>query len=142
MLDITRPLTADETNLLNTYPNAIVIWNKVDLPHSNPEVAGIEISAKCKTGLTELKREIVNRIWKNKIPDKGQITLTKERHFSALNEAIDVVDSVIAGFNTGVSPEFLAFDLRQALRSLSQIIGTNVTEDILGAIFAKFCVGK
>lgn len=142
LLDITRPLSSDEENLLLTYPDALIIWNKVDLPHSDPQIPGIKISAKCKTGLTTLKREIVDRIWKNRLPDKDQITLTKERHFSSLNEAIDGVDSVIQGFKNNVSPEFLAFDLRQSLRSLSSIIGTNVTEDILGAIFAKFCVGK
>ena len=142
LLDITRIISQDEQTLLKTYPNAVIIWNKSDLPHENQEISGIKISAKCKTGLTELKKTIVDRIWKNKLPDKGQITLTKERHYSALSEAINGVDSVIQGFKNGVSPEFLAFDLRQSLKSLSSIIGTNVTEDILGAIFAKFCVGK
>ena len=42
----------------------------------------------------------------------------------------------------GISPEFLAADMREALRELGTIIGTNITEDVLGAIFSKFCVGK
>ena len=142
LLDCTRALTKDEESLLKTYPTALLIWNKVDLPHSALPLPGIEISAKCKTGLTLLKKAIVERIWESKIPDKEQITITKERHFSALNDAIVSITTVISGFENGTSPEFLAFDLRQALKSLAQIIGTNVTEDILGAIFAKFCVGK
>ncbi|WP_410053482.1 hypothetical protein, partial [Enterococcus sp. 2CBP] len=43
---------------------------------------------------------------------------------------------------TGVSPEFLTLDMRQCLSELGKIMGTNITEDILSAIFSKFCIGK
>jgi tRNA modification GTPase len=142
LLDISRHLTDDEKTLIQTYPNAVIIWNKVDLPHEDPPFPGILISAKSKDGIALLKKAIVDRIWKNRLPDKEQIILTKERHFLAVNEAIACIDAVISGFNQNISPEFLAFDLRLALKALADIIGTNVTEDILGAIFAKFCVGK
>ncbi|MBM3193644.1 MAG: tRNA uridine-5-carboxymethylaminomethyl(34) synthesis GTPase MnmE [Chlamydiae bacterium] len=142
LLDISRPLTEEEKLLLETYPNALIIWNKVDLSYETPLFPGIKISAKSRKGLSELKKEIVNRIWKNRLPDKELIILTKERHFLAVNEAINCIDAVILGFHQNISPEFLAFDLRLALKALAEIIGTNVTEDILGAIFAKFCVGK
>ncbi len=139
LLDVTREISPDEELLMQTYPNALIIWNKVDL--APPQSFGIAVSAKCKTGLDALKQEIIRRTWKDKLLDKDQITLTKERHFSLIQEAINVVNTVMNGLGT-ISPEFLAFDLRCALRALSGIIGTNVTEDILGAIFAKFCVGK
>lgn len=142
LLDISRPLTEEEKELIKTYPNALLIWNKVDLNHEPPLFPGIEISAKSGKGLAELKKAIVDQIWKNKLPNKEEIILTKERHFLAVNEAISSIDTVILGFHQNISPEFLAFDLRLALKALADIIGTNVTEDILGAIFAKFCVGK
>jgi tRNA modification GTPase len=142
LLDITRKLTSDEEALLHNYPNALIVWNKADLPHSPQERKGIKISAKCKIGLDDLKQEIIKRIKNHQVIDKEQITLTKERHFAALNEAINSIQLVLSGFENQISPEFLAFDLRQSLKALGSIIGTNVTEDILGAIFAKFCVGK
>ena len=142
LLDITKKLSIDEEALLLNYPNALILWNKSDLPHTPPERSGIKISAKYKTGLDELKQEILKKITSNPLLDKEQLTLTKERHFAALNKAIDSIDLVILGFKNKISPEFLAFDLRQSLKALGEILGTNVTEDILGAIFAKFCVGK
>ncbi len=142
LLDATKTLSENELSMLKTYPNALIIWNKTDLPHPPLPLPGIEISATTKAGLPLLKNEITNHLWKSKLQDKDQILLTKERHFSALTDSIAFINTVITGFKNNTSPEFLAFDLRQALRSLSTIIGTNVTEDILGAIFAKFCVGK
>ena len=49
---------------------------------------------------------------------------------------------VIEGLKTAVSPEFVSADLRKVLSELGMIIGTNITEDILSAIFSKFCIGK
>ena len=51
-------------------------------------------------------------------------------------------EAVAIGLRTGISPEFISFDMRQALYSLGEIIGTNVTEDILTSIFSTFCIGK
>ena len=50
--------------------------------------------------------------------------------------------AVITGLKEGASPELITSDLRACLNELGTIIGTNVTEDILSAIFSKFCLGK
>ena len=142
LLDATQSPSNEELKMISAYPKALILWNKTDLPHPQPPFPGIKISATSKAGIPFLKKEIINYLWKSSLQDKDQVTLTKERHFSAINESTTLINTVITGFKNNVSPEFLAFDLRQALRSLSSIIGTNVTEDILSAIFAKFCVGK
>ena len=64
------------------------------------------------------------------------------RHKEALLHAIDACERVITGLKTDVSPEFLSMDMRQALSALGMILGTDITEDILSAIFSKFCIGK
>jgi tRNA modification GTPase len=142
LLDLSREITKEELELIDAYPDAILVWNKKDLPHKKPSINGIFISAKEKIDVDHLKKMIKEKVWNKTHIDKDQVIITKERHFKALNDAIESLDKVLEGFETGISPEFLAFDLRQSLKALSEIIGTNVCEDILGAIFAKFCVGK
>ena len=68
--------------------------------------------------------------------------LTSERHYRALGEAIEALQTVIEGLKTALSPEFLVSDMRNALKHLGTIIGMDVTEEVLSAIFSKFCVGK
>jgi tRNA modification GTPase len=142
LLDITRPLSPEEKDLITLYKDAILIFNKADLPHFPHEIAGIEISALEGTGLEILQEKIVLKALGETRAEKGEVIITKERHFLALNHAIASVQKAIHGLQTEISPEFLVFEMREALRSLATILGTNVTEDILGAIFSKFCVGK
>ena len=141
MLDATNP------QLIEGLPKekTLLVWNKIDLPHTISEIDdlySVQISAKNHTGIDQLKSGIEKLVLENGAPAKDQIIITQERHYRALNEAIEMVSKVITGLQTDLSAEFISFDLRQALKSLSLIIGTNVTEDILDEIFSKFCVGK
>jgi len=52
------------------------------------------------------------------------------------------LETLIDGLRSEVSPEFLAADMRKTLSELGTVIGFDITEDILSAIFSKFCVGK
>lgn len=125
---------------------AILIWNKSDLPHGALSDYGfehvVEVSALKKTGLLELKKEIDQIIWRNGPPSKEEVIVTNVRHREALKEAYHALDTLIQGLEKGVSPEFLAFDIRKALNSLGKILGTDVSEDILNEIFSTFCIGK
>ena len=75
-------------------------------------------------------------------PSKEEIVVTNERHFQALDSSIQAVNKVIEGLEQELSPEFLTADICQALKELGTIIGVNITEEVLSAIFSKFCVGK
>jgi tRNA modification GTPase len=68
--------------------------------------------------------------------------VTNERHRQALDKAIQNIQQAIDGLKDGVSPEFLASSVRFALAELGSIIGQDISEEILSAIFSKFCVGK
>jgi tRNA modification GTPase len=141
VLDASRPMEAREIELSKTLPleKTLIVWNKKDIATAQE---GLLISAKDGTGLDELKEAIEKLIWNKGAPAKDQIMLTQERHYKAVKETINALNLVIHGLETDLSAEFISFDLRQALKSLSSIIGTNVTEDILNEIFSKFCVGK
>ena len=57
-------------------------------------------------------------------------------------QAIKDLKTLIEGLQTEVSPEFLSADMRSCLKHLGSIIGVDISEEILSAIFSKFCVGK
>lgn len=124
----------------------VVIWNKIDLAEgeklSLPYSHQIEVSAKEGTGIELLKQEIHKVIWQGTPPSKEEVIISSERHHQALGESIKALEVVLSGLQTELSPEFLISDIRLALKELGTIIGMNITEEVLSAIFSKFCVGK
>jgi tRNA modification GTPase len=68
--------------------------------------------------------------------------VTNLRHREALLSARADLESAEDSLKQGLSSELLAVDLRGALHHLGEIIGEIDTEDILSAIFSKFCIGK
>lgn len=121
----------------------IIVLNKADLISENPSnKQGVLISAKNHVGIEDLKKEIKERLFSSQNIANDQIILTKERHHKALIQAENYLKQVIEGLRSDLSPELLAMDMRACLFELGTIVGTNITEDILNAIFSKFCVGK
>lgn len=144
LLDASRPLSAGDRNLMEMAPRdkTLLVWNKIDLGKPDARISPIGISAKKRIGLDGLQEAIERLIWKNGPPSKEEVVITKLRHFQALTNAIQYAKSCIDGLKKGVSAEFASSDMRSCLNELSLIIGRNVTEDILSAIFSKFCLGK
>ncbi|MBS0656133.1 MAG: tRNA uridine-5-carboxymethylaminomethyl(34) synthesis GTPase MnmE [Verrucomicrobia bacterium] len=146
VLDVTSTIPYD---MLCDLPQdkTIAIWNKVDLAYERPlpELPFsriVEVSAQQRIGLEKLETEIDQVIWKGGTPYRNEVVITSLRHKDALVQARDSCMNVIAALKRNDSAEFISFDMRQALSSLGTIIGTNITEDILTAVFSKFCIGK
>jgi tRNA modification GTPase len=148
VLDAHRGLMAEDQQLLTSVPPAktIVVWNKIDLPHAPLPILHfpfiIQLSAKQRAGLEELHTAIDQLIWQKGPPSKEEILITNIRHKEALIASVEAARRVQHGLHQGVSPEFLTMDIRQTLTELGKVLGVNVTEDILSAIFSKFCIGK
>jgi tRNA modification GTPase len=147
VLDATKDLGQNEMDLLAKIPSGktIIVWNKIDLPHAASEVQFpyiAHVSAKEKIGLDLLRQKIDEVIWMHGPPARDEVLITNLRHKEALSQSIDATQAVICGLQSNVSPEFLAMDMRKSLSELGKIIGTNITEDILSAIFSTFCIGK
>lgn len=148
VLDAHKGLDQHDHQLMAQIPQSktIVVWNKIDLPHKElpqlhfPHI--VSLSAKTKQGLTELKGMIDSVIWTHGPPSKEEVVITNIRHKESLVQAIQSIRGVIEGLKQGVSPEFLTLDMRHGLSELGKIIGADITEDILSAIFSKFCIGK
>ena len=72
----------------------------------------------------------------------NQTIVSNNRHFEALTNALTAIKEVENGMKMGISSDLLAIDIRQALFHLGEITGSVTTDDLLGNIFANFCIGK
>lgn len=145
LLDASRPLDQNDLDLIRKAPkeNTLIVWNKIDLsPLPDPLLSTIGISAKDRIGLDQLQAAIEEKIWKHGLPSKEEVLITSLRHHQALSQAVQHCKSAISNLEQNASAEFVAADMRSCLYALGSILGTNVTEDILSAIFSKFCLGK
>ncbi|MCG8305875.1 MAG: tRNA uridine-5-carboxymethylaminomethyl(34) synthesis GTPase MnmE [Cytophagales bacterium] len=99
------------------------------------------ISASDEWHIDQLKQELIERIHLGDFKT-GDTIVTNLRHIDGLTKTQAVLDDVLQGIGNQVTGDFLAMDLRQALHHLGEITGEITTEDLLGNIFNKFCIGK
>lgn len=100
------------------------------------------ISAAQKTHLDELKAALSARVRTDSAVQTGSAVVTNARHYEHLTGTDDALARAITGLNSGVTPDWLAMDLRVALRHLGELTGEITTDDLLESIFSKFCIGK
>ena len=141
----------EEINILkNKYPNkkVLTIVNKVDLLTEedisilNTNYSNlIFLSAKNKTGIDTLLKNLTN-LANLGILSNNQTIVSNSRHFEALNNALNSLNEVQKGIDDNISSDLFAIDIRQALFHLGLITGEITTDDLLGNIFANFCIGK
>ena len=98
------------------------------------------ISALTGDGLDELREKIVGFVNIGDVSDR--IIVTNARHYEALVNACSSLENVEAGLSNGFSADLLAVDVRDAISHLGEITGDISSDDILGAIFSRFCIGK
>ena len=99
----------------------------------------IEISAKTGLGLENLRSALVSKAG---VASASGTLVTNARHAAALREAASSLSAVSDGLDTGRPTDLLAEDLRAALAALGSITGEITTDEVLGEIFSKFCIGK
>ena len=123
-----------------------VVKNKIDKEENNSynllNLPFVAISAKFGTGMEELERAIYEAA---DIPTltENDIIVTNARHYDALVRAHEHIQRVIDGLQMQLSGDLLSEDLRQALDTLAEITGGQITpNEVLGNIFKNFCVGK
>ena len=144
LLDINDPEINKTATLISSHVNPaeqqlILVVNKIDLgdnPSTSPYLA---ISAKTGQGLDELKSKLIQccpRI------ENETTMVTNLRHFEALKQAQSSLLEVKKGLEVILPTDLITQDLRQALYYLGSITGEITTDEVLGAIFSRFCIGK
>lgn len=101
----------------------------------------IFISAKYNEGIIDLENKLLEAA---NIPEIGEqdIVVTNMRHYEALEKALNAIQKVQEGLELNLSGDFLAQDIRECMHYLGEITGQISTDEILGNIFSKFCIGK
>ncbi len=134
-------------NIKETYPDkkTILVHNKMDL-HDSSEIQennanSIFLSAKFGKGISELKSALVKQILTENNFEQSTI-VSNSRHLEALEKALTSLNQANNGLDTGVTGDFIAMDIRQAMYHIGSITGDISTDDLLGNIFSKFCIGK
>lgn len=101
------------------------------------------LSAKTRDGLEALTQALLDEV-KSSSGDRAQASnvVTNERHRACLLNAEDALGRAIDAARRRMPLEIASAEVRIALHSLEEIVGKTVTEDILGRIFSRFCIGK
>ncbi len=99
------------------------------------------ISAKEKQGIEQLKDTLLEAVQAGKL-DNNQTIVTSSRHYDSLVHALKEVQGVKDGLKMQLSSDLIAIDLREALFHLGNITGEVTNDELLGHIFANFCIGK
>jgi tRNA modification GTPase len=154
LLDCSKTLTNEDKVIIdkNRNGNVIAAINKIDLPPAweintiehlfSRDKRVLKISAKFGTGLDELKKTIIDLSGSGNDKNTGSVMITNMRHKLAMEKAHKNIQAAKESIEGDMSPEFAAFDLREALDNLDEITGKKINDEILDKIFSSFCIGK
>ena len=133
----------------------ILVFNKADLLTGTSDVISVRrnvaslpenvksifISAKKREHIDELQDPLIQAAH---IPSLSQndIIVTNIRHYEALTHALESIHRVQEGLSANLSGDFISQDLRECIFHLSDIVGEVTTDQVLGNIFERFCIGK
>lgn len=125
----------------------ILIANKTDMLVEAPkgfkgmvEKECIFVSAKRKENINLIAESLSKYVESEKVSDTAIVSNT--RHYEALVKTLESVESTEKGFTEGIPSDLIAIDIRKAIHHLGEITGEITTNEILGNIFSKFCIGK
>lgn len=144
--------SAEELSLINKInelnSNVLEVQTKADISsdinsssNSNNNLLSISIKDGFESSIDNLKREIIRRLSLTKRIN-SPIIITNIRHQQALTDALSFLTRAYENIEDRVAPEIVTLDIRDALNSLTEIVGATHNEDILDLVFTKFCIGK
>ena len=143
-------LKVEVEKIRNKYPQKalLTIFNKKDkigeslLRNLESQIENsIFISAKQKVGIDELKNELMSFVNTGALRNNETI-VTNTRHYDSLLKALEEIQKVKWGLDSGLSSDLMAIDIRSALYFFGEITGEVTNDELLGNIFANFCIGK
>ena len=136
--DTTQLLIINKKDLLSKEVIESYTKELTDLEIENLVFETMYISTKNITDIEQLKNHFSGQLQWN----TGNALISNQRHWAALQAAMKSINEVAQGIEENRSSDLLAIDIRQTLHELGTITGEVTTDDILGNIFANFCIGK
>ena len=151
VFDASRPLDPEDRQVLaaaKAAPRAIALLNKSDLPRvleegeiraAMPHV--LSVSARTGEGLDALETLAARLLAGEQPRDLGEV-LTNARQYDAVLRARGAVSRALEALEAGLTPDAVLTDAEEALAALGELDGRAIREDLVEAIFSRFCVGK
>ena len=132
----------------------VVLINKTDLAEpdniknieqiilsQHPKIQYLPLAAKHNTNVTQLLDMLVSA-FEPALSHGHAIIVTNARHFASLQKSKDNIERSLKALDDGLPTDLLAMDIRQVLHYIGEITGEITTDEVLGSIFSKFCIGK
>ena len=122
----------------------VIIANKVDIDDRPLDTARrpvMRISAKAGIGIEDLKQRLVALV-QGDFNMANETIVSNVRHFDALKRTAESLEKAKYDLENNITADWVAMDIRQAMYDLGTITGDISTDDLLGNIFSKFCIGK
>jgi len=150
MLDASRPLEEDDRDLLASTRSTprVVVANKIDLPRAWIAIDGgeraIDVSVKSGAGLEDM-RAAMRRALEIEAPPSDEPLVTNLRHetlLRAARESVDRARCAIGEAGETLCEELVLADLSAARHAFEHVVGRRTSDDVLRAIFERFCIGK
>lgn len=155
VIDSTKGITQNDIDIINKVAEKnkkyIVCLNKIDISHENKinktEKIGssknvIETSFLTKEGIDTLKEKIVYMFNLEQIRANDDILIVNQRHKELLEKCYSSLNKAIGEIEKNVGVDIAEIDIKEAAKYLGEIIGEEVTTDVINKIFEKFCLGK
>ena len=150
VVDGSEPLTAADRDIaaLVGDKTALVVVNKNDLPAVTeakdllPPCPHLHISALTGQGLEALEAAIVETIFAGQVIASDALLVSSPRHKEAIGRALDHVAAAQDTLAQGLPADFVSIDVTGAVNALGEVTGETAHEDMLAAIFGRFCIGK
>ena len=125
----------------------LLVRNKIDLKIENKNLLNdlkdselIEISATDSDSVSKLKNRLVDEV--DILNPYTDVIISNSRHYEALIKALKAIEEVNKGLKENISGDLLSVDIRRSIEYLAEITGEITNDDVLGNIFANFCIGK
>jgi tRNA modification GTPase len=94
------------------------------------------------TGISELKKAILQRLAPDGLAEPEDGSITSLRHLNLLRESLEALDHAKTAVEFGIPHEMILIDLYATLRPIDALTGATTADDILNRIFSTFCIGK
>ncbi len=108
----------------------------------NMEHRSLSVSCETGQGIEALRAAMRDAVWSGASPGDSKLVAINARHQRCFQRAAEAMEDAKKAFEHDEAPEIIAFELREALQAVGEVTGRVDAEEVLGAIFSRFCIGK
>ena len=136
-------LHADFSEHISPDAKVIIVRNKIDLSNENNFTNSereVYVSVKTGVGMRKLVEVICHHL--NIVENEEDLIFSRQRHLEDLHKIMKSLKRVLSNIKKGAGLEIQAESLRLCLSGFDSLTGETTSDDVLGAVFSKFCIGK